>query len=153
MFNKAVLSTYNFRSPIFMTLIHLTTSLFFTVMLKRLGYIDYPPFHWKFVKKMLPLSICFVSNVVLGLWSTKVVSVPVMTTLRRLTALFIIALEFVVLGVAPKWRNSVPVMIMLLGAFVTGYGDLYFDVRGYGVVLFNDIATATFLVLVKKSRG
>ena len=42
-------------------------------------------------------------------------------------------------------------MIMLLGAFITGFGDLYFDILGYSVVLLNDFATAGYLVFTNKA--
>lgn len=134
-----------------MTLTHMFVSLSFTVFLKMNKFVDYPDFEWSTFFKMLPLSTCFVGNIVLGLLSTKVVSVPVMTTLRRLTALVIIPLEFLVVGKKPTLSKTVPVMIMLLGAFITGFGDLYFDILGYSVVLLNDFATAGYLVFTNKA--
>lgn len=151
MFNKVVLSTYQFRSPVFMTFCHMCVSLSFTVILKVQGLVSYPDFSWKTLLEMLPLSICFVGNIVLGLMSTKVVSVPVMTTLRRLTALVIIPLEYFILLKLPTRQNVIPVVIMLFGALMTGWGDMYFDMLGYGIVILNDLATAGYLVFVKKA--
>lgn len=151
LFNKVVLSTYKFKRPLFMTLVHMFVSLLFTVFLKFNKFVDFPDFQWPTFFKMLPLSICFVGNIVLGLLSTKVVSVPIMTTLRRLTAFVIIPLEFLVVGNMPTLSKTIPVLIMLFGAFVTGFGDLYFDPLGYAVVIFNDFATAGYLVFTNKA--
>jgi len=150
MFNKVVLSTYDFKSPIFMTFSHMSICLFFSVFLKLFGYIDYPDFQLSTLIRVIPLSLCFVLNIILGLMSTKLVSVPIMTTLRRLTALFIIAGEFIFIGKNPTSTEVLPVFVMLVGAFMTGWGDLTFEFYGYLVVLSNDLITATYLILLKK---
>lgn len=134
-----------------MTFCHMFACLCFTVFLKAVKYVDYPDFNIRTFFRMCPLSICFVGNIVLGLISTKVVSVPVMTTLRRLTALVIIPMEYFILGKLPTMYKVVPVLIMLLGALITGAGDLYFAPLGYAVVVLNDFATAGYLVFTNKA--
>lgn len=152
MFNKTIFSVYKFRSPIFLACVHMMISFSAVVACKRMGWISYPDFDRKTFKRMLPLSICFISNILLGLVGTKLINVPMFTTLRRLTALLIITSEFVLHGTIPPKAVCLAVALLCLGALVAGFNDLYFDAMGYIVVIMNNCATAGYLVFTKKIK-
>jgi len=148
-FNKSVFSTFGFRSPVFVCLVHLSVSLFLVVLLKALGRIDYPDFDHRVFKRMIPLSLCFVGNILLGLLGTKLINVPMFTTLRRLTALFILMLTWYRTGNVPSLGVATSVTLLITGAIIAGYNDLYFDLVGYSVVLLNNLATTGYLQQTK----
>jgi len=148
-FNKSVFSTFGFRSPVFVCLVHLSVSLFLVVLLKACGKIDYPDFDRRVFKKMIPLSLCFVGNILLGLLGTKLINVPMFTTLRRLTALFILLLDYWRTGSLPSLGVATSVTLLITGAIIAGYNDLYFDLVGYSVVVLNNLATTGYLQQTK----
>lgn len=148
-FNKTVFSTFGFRSPVFVCLVHLSVCLFLVVLLKAFGWIDYPDFDLRVFKKMIPLSLCFVGNILLGLLGTKLINVPMFTTLRRLTALFILLLDYYRTGNLPSLGVATSVTLLITGAIIAGYNDLYFDLTGYCVVVLNNLATTGYLQQTK----
>jgi len=148
-FNKTVFSTFGFRSPVFVCLVHMILTFTLVVVLKALGSISYKDFNIKILIKMIPLSVCFVGNILLGLLGTRLISVPMLTTLRRLTALFILLLTFYRTRICPSSGVALSVALLIAGAFVAGYNDLYFDPKGYAVVILNDMATTGYLQITK----
>jgi len=44
-----------------------------------------------------------------------------------------------------------PVIVMVIGAFFTGYGDIYFDIYGYIVVFCANISMSIYVVSVRKA--
>jgi len=148
-FNKTVFSTFNFRSPVFVCLVHMILSFTLVVVLKAIGSIEYKDFSLKIFIKMIPLSICFVGNILLGLLGTRLISVPMFTTLRRLTAMFILILTFFRTRVLPSSGVTLSVSLLIAGAIVAGYNDLYFDPKGYAVVILNNMATTGYLQITK----
>jgi hypothetical protein len=148
-FNKTIFSTYGFQSPVFVCLVHMAISFTLVVMLKLVGAIDYKDFELRLLWKMVPLSICFVGNILLGLLGTKLLSIPMFTTLRRLTALFIITATYFRTGSFPSAGIAIAVSLLIFGAVVAGYNDLYFDPVAYSIVLLNNVATAGYLQITK----
>jgi drug/metabolite transporter (DMT)-like permease len=75
----------------------------------------------------------------------------VFSTLRRLTVLIVIIGEFFLLHKSPTKIIVSSVLLMILGSLVGGWGDLQFDIIGYGWVILNDIVTAFYLVMIKRT--
>jgi len=148
-FNKTIFSTFSFKSPVVVCLVHMTISLTLVVMLKAAGTIDYDDFELRIFWKMVPLSVCFVSNILLGLWGTKLISIPMFTTLRRLTAFFIIIGSYFKTGDCPSAFVALAVSLLISGAVVAAYNDLYFEAVAYSVVFLNNAATAGYLHITK----
>jgi len=148
-FNKTIFSTFGFKSPVIVCLGHMVISFTLVVMLKAAGAIDYNDFELRILWKMVPLSVCFVSNVLLGLTGTKLISIPMFTTLRRLTALFIIIGSYFKTGKCPSAFVALSVSLLIFGAAVAAYNDLYFEPIAYSIVLLNNAATAGYLHITK----
>jgi len=148
-FNKTIFSTFGFKSPVFLCLVHMAISFTLVVMLKAAGTIDYNDFEPRIFWKMVPLSVCFVSNVLLGLIGTKLISVPIFTTLRRLTAFFVIVVSYIWTGKCPSAVVALAVALLISGSVVAGYNDLYFEPIAYSIVLLNNVVTAGYLQITK----
>jgi drug/metabolite transporter (DMT)-like permease len=71
-------------------------------------------------------------------------------TLRRLSGLFILALEWLVLGLRPSLSKVTSLSVILLGAIIAGAGDLAFDFASYSFVMINNLFTAGYLIAIKK---
>jgi len=148
--NKAILSRYGFAAPVFMALVHMGCCLFFLTILKRLAFIDFADFSMEYLRRFLPIATMFILNIVVGLMAVKYVNVPMFTTLRRLTALITLVLEYLRTLETPSLRIVLPVLGMISGAMIAGSGDLAYDPYGYAAAMINNFLTAGYLVVSKK---
>lgn len=113
LFNKAVLSTYNFHSTLTLTFLQGMVTIICLELMRYKGWISYPSFNWKTALAVAPLSFVFIAYVVISLISLGRVNVPMFTALRRLTIVFVMIEEYYYFGMywraAPLWsRDSVP---------------------------------------------
>ncbi|THD22127.1 UDP-glucuronic acid/UDP-N-acetylgalactosamine transporter [Fasciola hepatica] len=76
-------------------------------------------------------------------------SLPMFSALRRLSNLFIMVGEKVILGVSRPFSVYLSVVVMVLGAIVAVIGDLTFDLLGYAYVFTNNFSTAAKALLTK----
>lgn len=148
--NKYVLSVYNFNYPGLLTLAHMISSVFFLDLMKSKKLVSYPDFKWDVAYKVLPITVCFLLNIVISAMALRLVNVPMFTTLRRLTLVFVMVTQRFLNKTVPSQGSVISVFVMMLGALIAGWGDLAFDLLGYLLVLINNIATALNLSLMKK---
>jgi hypothetical protein len=148
-FNKTVFATFGFKSPIVVCLAHMAICFTLVVILKVVGAVDYRDFEFGKLRKMVPLAVCSVGNILLGLTGTKLLSVPMFTTLRRTTILFIIISTYFRSGNCPSIGVAFSVFLLIFGAVVAGYNDLYFDPLSYSIVVLNNVLTAGSLQITK----
>ena len=85
---------------------------------------------------------------VLGMLALKLVSVPMYTTLRRTTAVFVMALDYYTARRGSSTAVKLSVALMVLGAIIAGWRDLHFDLLSYAIVFLYNFFTALYLVLV-----
>eukprot|EP01083_Nonionella_stella_P228207 808943_1 len=147
--NKAILTEFSFKSPAFMAMVHMGCTLALLNVVKSLGYISFPDISMKDFSKAAPMSFCFMANLVFGLTAVKFVNVPMFTTLRRMTGLITMLLQWWQSGKTPEKTTASCVVVMVAGALVAGWSDLSFSFFGYSAVMINNCLTATYLVLSK----
>ena len=85
--NKIVLSTYNFPSVQTLALFQFTSTTIALKIASMLGYINLLPISVKGIKSILPLSTCYLLNILTGLSATQNLSLPMMVLLRRASIL------------------------------------------------------------------
>jgi len=151
LFNKVILTTYSFKFPFAMALSHMLVGLFLLHLLKSFKVINYSAFDPVLARKALPVSLCFIANVVLGMVALRGTNIPMFATLRRLTVMMVVLCEVIVLRKKQTGLTVTSVLIMVLGSFIGGWGDLQFDLYGYCMVLLNNLVTALNLVFIKKT--
>jgi len=149
MINKRILYTYKFGSPVVLLLMHLSFSIVFLEGMNLVNLLKLRAFEWSLAMKMLPLSFCFVCNILCAFYALRLTSVPIFTTLRRMTTLFVMLAQWKILGMTPSRRVVECVLLMMLGAIVAGIGDMGFDPVGYLCVFANNTLTASYLVAMK----
>lgn len=98
-------------------------------------------------------AVFFIANVTVGLLALKLVNIPMFSAFRRLSVLSVMLLEWAVLGKTATPRILVTVVIMVVGSFLAGLGDLAFDKLGYCLVFLNNFITAANLVSIKKASA
>ena len=85
--NKIVLSTYKFPSVQTLALFQFTSTTLALKVASMLGYVSLLPISVKGIKSILPLSTCYLLNILTGLSATQNLSLPMMVLLRRASIL------------------------------------------------------------------
>jgi solute carrier family 35 protein len=95
-----------------MMLSHMISCVVFSSILKRYGYIQYDDMRVSTMKKALPLAVFSVGNVLLGLIALRAVNIPIFTTLRRLTLVFVLGTSYLLDGKVPARTIVLAIAIM-----------------------------------------
>ncbi|XP_029366635.1 UDP-N-acetylglucosamine/UDP-glucose/GDP-mannose transporter isoform X2 [Echeneis naucrates] len=120
---------------------------------KKSKTVQFQDFDKSIPFKIFPLPLLYVGNHVTGLASTKKLSLPMFTVLRKFTILMTMILEVYVLRKTFPKRLVYSVVAIVFGAMVAASSDLAFDVEAYTFILLNDAFTATNSVYMKKKLG
>uniref|UniRef100_A0A671UX10 UDP-N-acetylglucosamine/UDP-glucose/GDP-mannose transporter-like n=1 Tax=Sparus aurata TaxID=8175 RepID=A0A671UX10_SPAAU len=102
--------------------------------------VQFQDFDRSIFLKIFPLPLLYVGNHITGLASTKKLSLPMFTVLRKFTILMTMILE--------TEHLCFPSIFPLSSS-----SDLAFDVEGYTFILLNDAFTAASNVYTKKNLG
>ena len=115
---------------------------------KMLGKVSFPSLSSETFPKVWPLPLFYLGNLVFGLGSTQVLSLPMMTVLRRfailmtligvpLSSIFLLSIptfyflgEYFILKARPSLSVCASVFLMILGAIVAAIDDLAFSMKG-----------------------
>ena len=112
---------------------------------KMLGKVSFPSLSSETFHKVWPLPLFYLGNLVFGLGSTQVLSLPMMTVLRRFSILMTligssICLlskakceclgEYYILQSRASLSVCASVFLMILGAIVAAIDDLAFSTKG-----------------------
>uniref|UniRef100_A0A0N4ZBK9 UDENN domain-containing protein n=1 Tax=Parastrongyloides trichosuri TaxID=131310 RepID=A0A0N4ZBK9_PARTI len=109
-----------------------------------------PKCDYSTVRKIFPLPLIYLVNLITGLGGTQKINLPMFTVLRRFSILMTMLLEFALLKVKPSFAVKVSVFLMILGSIVAAVNDLAFDAYGYILIFMNDLCTAANGVYMKK---
>eukprot|EP00178_Gracilaria_changii_P024212 TRINITY_DN72_c0_g1_i1.p1 TRINITY_DN72_c0_g1~~TRINITY_DN72_c0_g1_i1.p1 ORF type:complete len:367 (-),score=97.43 TRINITY_DN72_c0_g1_i1:2060-3160(-) len=150
--NKACLTHFDFNYPstlmalqaaVTIILLSLVSTFAPSVLtlstLKRAHYV-----------RLLPSTLFFVANVTVGLSALSRVNIPMFSAFRRLTVLFVMAAEFVMLHKTHARSVVLSVFVLTFGAFVSALGDVTFTLWGYALVFVNNALTAAYLASIKR---
>jgi len=148
--NKRVLTVYSFPSFQVLGIGQMLATILILSVGKSLKIITFPELSTDTFRKIWPLPLMYLGNMVFGLGGTQHLSLPMMTVLRRFSILMTMIGEFYVLKVRPSNSIQFSVYLMIFGSVVAASNDLAFNLRGYTYVLLNDFFTAGNGVLMKK---
>ncbi|XP_028792793.1 UDP-N-acetylglucosamine transporter UGNT1 [Neltuma alba] len=162
LFNKAALSSYEFPSASFITLLQMVCSCCLLYVLKRWRIISFRAgesltssdttkfVSLKTLRHTLPLAGTYLFYMIVTMESVRGVNVPMYTTLRRTTVVFTMLMEYILAG--QRYTSSVvfSVGLIVFGAFIAGARDLSFDAYGYAVVFMSNISTAIYLATIAR---
>ena len=149
--NKIVLSTYQFPSVLAIALFQFGFTTAALQIANKFGYVSLLPITTRGLRTILPLSTCYLLNIITGLSATQNLSLPMMVLLRRASILMTMVLEKYMLNIQPSMTVQLSVGLMIGGAFVAALGDLSFNALGYIVIFFNDLFTALNGVILKRT--
>uniref|UniRef100_A0A665THN9 UDP-N-acetylglucosamine/UDP-glucose/GDP-mannose transporter-like n=1 Tax=Echeneis naucrates TaxID=173247 RepID=A0A665THN9_ECHNA len=151
--NKTVLTSFRFPSYLCLGIGQMITTVVVLYVAKKSKTVQFQDFDKSIPFKIFPLPLLYVGNHVTGLASTKKLSLPMFTVLRKFTILMTMILEVYVLRKTFPKRLVYSVVAIVFGAMVAASSDLAFDVEAYTFILLNDAFTATNSVYMKKKLG
>ena len=150
--NKSTLSVYEFRFPVFLTIVQSIVTLVLLAALKHAQLVEYAPLDGVTARKLVPVTLASIANVSSGLMAVERLSLPMFSVLRRLGTFFVMTAELLVMGKRPPAGNVVSVSIWIMGACIAAWADLYFTPAGYAAAMGNNAATAIYTVLVARMQ-
>ncbi|XP_066154882.1 UDP-sugar transporter UST74c isoform X1 [Euwallacea fornicatus] len=148
--NKTVLTTYGFPSFQVLGIGQMAATIIVLYGAKKLRIVSFPSLDVSTCRKIFPLPLIYIGNMIFGLGGTKELSLPMFTALRRFSILMTMILELYILGVRPSFSVQFSVYMMVGGAVLAASNDLAFNLQGYIFVLLNDFFTAINGVYTKK---
>ncbi|MFT7811825.1 UDP-N-acetylglucosamine/UDP-glucose/GDP-mannose transporter isoform X1 [Arapaima gigas] len=151
--NKVVLTQYRFPSYLFLGIGQMGTTIIILYAAKKNQNIHFQDFDRSIFYKIFPLPLLYVGNHITGLASTKKLSLPMFTVLRKFTILMTMVLESRILRKSFPLHLICSVLAIVFGALVAASSDLAFDLEGYTFILLNDLCTAASGVYTKKKLG
>lgn len=149
--NKRVLSSpYKFPSFLVLSLGQLIASIVVLYSGKKLRIVTFPAMSKDLVKKIFPLPLIYLGNMIFGLGGTQALSLPMFAALRRFSVLMTMLLEFYILKIRPTTAVQLSVYSMIGGALLAASDDLSFNLEGYAFIMITNALTASNGVFVKK---
>ncbi|XP_059193683.1 UDP-N-acetylglucosamine/UDP-glucose/GDP-mannose transporter [Centropristis striata] len=148
--NKTVLTSFRFPSYMCLGIGQMITTLVVLYAAKMSKRVQFQDFDRSILLKIFPLPLLYFGNHITGLASTKKLSLPMFTVLRKFTILMTMILEVYILRKTFPKRLVYSVMAIVFGAMIAASSDLAFDVEGYTFILLNDAFTAASSVYTKK---
>lgn len=100
--------------------------------------------------RIFPSTVFFVANVTVGLSALSRVNIPMFSAFRRLTVLFVMGAEYIMLHKTHAKSVIASVFVLTFGAFVSAFGDVTFSYSGYALVFLNNALTAAYLASIKR---
>lgn len=148
--NKTVLTSFNFPSFQVLGIGQMLATIVVLFIAKAFGYIDFPGLEKSTFRKIWPLPLIYICNMIFGLGGTKQLSLPMFTVLRRFSILMTMIGEYYILNVKARTAVQLSVYTMIVGALIAASNDLAFNLEGYIFILLNDFFTAANGVYMKK---
>lgn len=149
--NKRVLSApFKFPSFLVLSLGQLVATIVVLYGGKKLRVVTIPPYSHDLVKKIFPLPLIYLGNMMFGLGSTQALSLPMFSALRRFSVLMTMCLEIYILKVRPAKAVQLSIYSMVGGALIAASDDLSFNLEGYVFIMITNMFTALNYVFVKE---
>lgn len=148
--NKTVLTTFKFPSFQVLAIGQMVATIIVLIIAKKLKIVEFPGLDSSIFRKIWPLPVIYIGNMIFGLGGTKELSLPMFTALRRFSILMTMIAEFYILGIRPTFSVQFSVYTMIIGAIIAASNDLAFNLHGYIFVIINNFFTATNGVYMKK---
>ncbi|KAI6183340.1 UDP-sugar transporter sqv-7 [Aphelenchoides bicaudatus] len=148
--NKILLTNLKFPSFLYLALGQMSATIIVLFVGERCRIVSFPRFDRSLPRRIFPLPIFYLFNLISGLGGTQKLNLPMFTVLRRVSILLTMLFEFMLLGMQFPFAIKVSVFFMIFGSFIAALYDLTFDAYGYTLIMINNVFTAANVVYTKK---
>jgi solute carrier family 35 len=149
--NKAITYNYGFRC----TNILLLMQMFFTIALLRIariaGVVTFERFERVKAMQVAPVSLFYSLNAAVALLALRELSVPSYTLIKRLSPLFTLALEYILLRKRTTPSIALSLVVMTSGTIMAANADTASALSSWILGLVSCIFQALYLTFVKRS--
>lgn len=149
--NKTVLTSWQFPSFMVLSIGQMCASIVVLYFGKKMRIVSFPDIGRDTPRKLFPLPLIYLGNMMFGLGGTQALPLPMFAALRRFSILMTMVLELRVLGVRPTTAVQISVWSMIGGALLAASDDLTFNLHGYTYIMITNALTAANGVYVKKN--
>lgn len=149
--NKTVLTTWKFPSFMVLSIGQMVASILVLYFGKKFRIVSFPDLGRDTPRKLFPLPLIYLGNMMFGLGGTQALSLPMFAALRRFSILMTMLLEIKILGIRPNISVQVSVWSMIGGALLAASDDMSFNLQGYTYIMITNALTAANGVYVKKN--
>ncbi len=148
--NKIILSSYDFNYPLVLLLIQNVVSLLLVKMTRKYNNDeDVDKINWKIYMHFLPVNILFLSMVLTGVYTLKLLSVPMVTIFKNTNNILVCIGEYLIFRESVSQGTAVTLIVMLLASLLAASEDLEFDFIGYLWMIFNCFATTFYVLYIR----
>ncbi|KIY98159.1 GDP-mannose transporter [Monoraphidium neglectum] len=142
--NKQVLSHHGFKAVNSLLAYHCLIAVALLRGAAALGLVEIAPLTRDVLRLWLPLNFIFVGMLATAFKSLGLLGVGVMSLLKNLTNIFIIAGDYVMMGRTYTWHVYACLLLMLATAAGGAATDAAFSPAGYAWQLLNCLLTAAY---------
>lgn len=148
--NKIILSSYDFNYPLVLLLIQNVVSLLLVKLTRKYkNDDDVDKINWSTYMHFLPVNILFLSMVLTGVYTLKLLSVPMVTIFKNTNNILVCIGEYLLFRESVSQGTAVTLIVMFLASLLAAYEDLEFDLIGYLWMIFNCFATTFYVLYIR----
>mmetsp|Transcript_25275 Transcript_25275/g.47800 ORF Transcript_25275/g.47800 Transcript_25275/m.47800 type:complete len:364 (-) Transcript_25275:234-1325(-) len=148
--NKAIFKVHRFKFPATLVVGQMAFTLLLVAAMQHVGIVRKFSFSTVHFKKVGGLSFFFVLKLLLDMSALSVVNIPMYGVLKSSTTPCVLLLDYLLRNKSASRRVQIAVLVITLGGFIAGYGDLTFDLVGYILAISSALSTAAYVVMVGK---
>lgn len=149
--NKLVVSSFEFRATLVLLVFQNTCAVVMALAGRALTWLSFENFTLRTAVQWLPVNILFCLMLYTGFKSLQYLSVPLVTIFKNVTNIIILVGDWYFF----KQPTSAPIvlslMLMLAGAVMAGFADIAFSAVGYTWMALNCLATASYVLYLKRA--
>jgi solute carrier family 35 protein E3 len=152
--NKYLYQVLGFKYPFSLTTIHMIVCFIGSFIALRT--MSLPQFPFKkisnevYLWKVLPLSILFCLNIILGNISLRFVPVSFMQTVKSSVPAFSVALQVLFMGKEFDSKTYMSVFLVVFGVAASTVSEIEFEMTGFLCAVVSSITTAAQAILIGK---
>jgi solute carrier family 35 len=149
--NKALTYSYGFRSTNFLFLLQMLFTIALLRSARSARIVDFDHLERAKALQVAPVSLFYSLNAAVALLALRELSVPSYTLIKRLSPLFTLALEYVLLHKRTTASVALSLVVMTLGTVMAANADTASALSSWMLGLVSCLFQALYLTFVKRS--
>eukprot|EP01059_Diplonema_ambulator_P007445 TRINITY_DN1690_c1_g2_i1.p1 TRINITY_DN1690_c1_g2~~TRINITY_DN1690_c1_g2_i1.p1 ORF type:complete len:361 (+),score=79.91 TRINITY_DN1690_c1_g2_i1:681-1763(+) len=128
--NKLIIDVKGFTYPFVLVFFQNLSAVLVVILLRMLGFIDYPDLKEKLIKRWIPLVLLFVGMLITSLMALKSLSVPLQTLIKSLAIFVTAAGDGILFGRVFNNLMIFSFFLLILGSLLGALTDHYVTLPG-----------------------